>query len=278
VNRHRAARLAQHFATYLLIALVLAFFLMPIVWLFQTSLKPSRDAFAIPPIWWFEPTLINFERMFAATRVTEYLRNSLVIATGTTIVSVVLGLLAGYGLARHPSRTSDVLALAMLAVRMAPPVAMLIPFYLMMRDLGLLGSYPAVILLQSVLNTAFVTWLMRGYFLTLPKDMEESALIDGCNRFQAFLYVALPMAGPGVTTGAIFTFTLSWNDFLLPLILAGRRTRPLTLGILEAFSSVEIAWSAIAAMSVVTVLPVVLIGLLLQRYLIRGMTLGAIRG
>jgi multiple sugar transport system permease protein len=278
VNRHRAARIGQHVAIYLMIALVLAFFLLPIVWLFQTSLKPSRDAFAIPPMWIFSPTSVNFERMFATTRVVEYLRNSLLIASGTTALSVALGLLAGYGLARHPSQTSNVLALAMLAVRMAPPVAMLIPFYLMMRDLGLLGSYAAVILLQSVLNTAFVTWLMRGYFLTLPKDMEESALIDGCNRFQAFLYVALPMAGPGVTTGAIFTFTFSWNDFLLPLILSGRQTRPLTLGILEAFSSVEIAWSAIAAMSVVTVLPVVLIGLVLQRYLIRGMTLGAIRG
>lgn len=263
--------------TYALLAVVLGFFLFPIVWLLLTSLKPARDSFAIPPVWIFRPILENFRAVFKMVPVVAYLKNSLTIALGTTALSLVLGVPAGYGLARTVSRAAGNTALLMLAIRMAPPVVLLIPFYLVMRDLGLLGTYSAVILLQSVFNTTFVTWMMRGYFLSLPADLELAALTDGCTRFGAFWRVALPLSVPGLATAAIFTFTFSWNDFLLPLLLSGRTTRTLTLGILETMSTYEIGWNNMAAIGMITIVPVLLLGYLLQPYYIRGLTLGAVR-
>lgn len=262
---------------YLLLALILGFFLFPLVWLALTSIKPAREAFSIPPVWIFRPVLDNYRHVLDNVPVVAYLKNSVIIALGTTLLSLALGVPAGYSLARTLSRAAGNVALLMLAIRMAPPVALLIPFYLVMRDVGLLGTYLAVILLQSVFNTTFVTWMMRGYFLSLPADLEMAALTDGCTRFGAFCRVALPLAVPGLATAAIFTFTMSWNDFLLPLLLTGRTTRTLTLGILETMSTYEIGWNNMAAIGVMTVLPVLLLGYLLQPYYIRGLTLGAIR-
>ncbi|MBM3471295.1 MAG: carbohydrate ABC transporter permease [Armatimonadetes bacterium] len=273
----RRRRRAADVITYALLTLILGFFLFPIVWLLLTSLKPARDAFAIPPVWVFRPILDNFRNVFAMVPVAAYLKNSLTIALGTTALSLVLGVPAGYGLARTMSRAAGNSALLMLAIRMAPPVALLIPFYLVMRDMRLLGTYLAVILLQSVFNTTFVTWMMRGYFHSLPADLELAALTDGCTRFGAFWRVALPLAVPGVATAAIFTFTFSWNDFLLPMLLSGRTTRTLTLGILETMSTYEIGWNNMAAIGMITVLPVLLLGYILQPYYVRGLTLGAVR-
>ncbi len=263
--------------TYTLLAMVLGFFLFPLVWLLLTSLKPARDAFAIPPVWIFHPIADNFRAVFKMVPVVSYLKNSLTIALGTTALSLALGVPAGYGLARTASRAAGNTALLMLAIRMAPPVVLLIPFYMVMRDLRLLGTYPAVILLQSVFNTTFVTWMMRGYFLSLPSDLELAALTDGATRFGAFWRVALPLSVPGLATAGIFTFTFSWNDFLLPLLLSGRTTRTLTLGILETMSTYEIGWNNMAAIGMITILPVLLLGYILQPYYIRGLTLGAVR-
>lgn len=263
--------------TYLLLALILGFFLLPLVWLALTSIKPAREAFSIPPVWISKPILDNYRHVLDNVPVIAYLKNSLTIAAGTTLLSLALGVPAGYCLARTLSRAAGNVALLMLAIRMAPPVALLIPFYLVMREVGLLGTYMAVILLQSVFNTTFVTWMMRGYFLSLPADLELAALTDGCTRFGAFCRVALPLSVPGLATAAIFTFTMSWNDFLLPLLLTGRTTRTLTLGILETMSTYEIGWNNMAAIGVITVLPVLVLGYLLQPYYIRGLTLGAVR-
>jgi multiple sugar transport system permease protein len=262
---------------YALLAVIMAFLMLPIVWLFQTAFKPGREAFAIPPVWVFWPTLENFYAAFKMAPALQYLRNSVIIATGTMTLAMLLGVPAGYGLARSTARVSTRLALLVLAIRMTPPVALLIPFYMLMRDLGLLGTYLAVILLQSVFNVPFVTWMMRGFFLSLPADLEDAALTDGCSRFGAFWRISLPLSAPGLATAAIFAFTLSWNDFLLPLLLSGRTTRTLTLGIMETFTTYDIGWSRMAAIGIVTVLPVLVLGFFLQRYYIRGLTMGAIR-
>jgi multiple sugar transport system permease protein len=263
---------------YAVLAVIMTFFMLPIVWLFQTAFKPGPQAFAIPPVWVFAPTLDNFRAVFKMAPALHYLGNSMVIATGTMTLALLLGVPAGYGLARGTARLSDRLALLVLAIRMAPPVALLIPFYMLMRDLGLLGTYLAVILLQSVFSVPFVTWMMRGFFLSLPADLEDAALTDGCSRFGAFWRISLPLSAPGLATAAIFTFTLSWNDFLLPLLLSGRTTRTLTLGIMETLTTYDIGWSRMAAIGTITVLPVLILGFFLQRYYIRGLTMGAIRG
>jgi len=263
--------------SYLLLFLTVAFFLLPLIWLIGTAFKPRLLSFSVPPTWFFQPVIDNFFTIFRQMPVLQYLRNSVVVAVGSTILAVVLGVPAGYGLARHPGRTSNALAFALLVIRMVPPVAMLIPFYLLMRDFHLLGTYWSVILIDAVLNVSFVAWFMRGYYAGVPRDMEEAACCDGCTRFGAFARVSLPLALPGVVTIALFSFIASWNDFLFAMLLTGRNTRTLPLGILESYRAYEVSWNLMAAVSLFAVVPVILLGFALQRYYVSGLTMGAVR-
>lgn len=263
--------------SYLLLILAVAFFLLPIVWLIGTAFKPRLLAFSVPPTWFFEPVLDAFHTIFRQMPVLQYLRNSIIVAVGSTALAVLLGVPAGYGLARHPGRASNSLAFALLVIRMVPPVAMLIPFYLLMRDFNLLGSYWSLILLSAVLNVSFVAWFMRGYYASISQDMEEAACCDGCTRFGAFTRISLPLALPGVITIALFSFIASWNDFLFAMLLTGRNTRTLPLGILESYRAYEVSWNLMAAVSLFAVVPVILLGFALQRYYVSGLTMGAVR-
>lgn len=270
-------RLLTNTSSYLLLLLTVAFFLLPLVWLIGTAFKPRVLAFSVPPTWFFQPVLDSFYTIFQQMPVLQYLRNSIVVAVGSTAIAIVLGVPAGYGLARNPGRTSNVLAFALIAIRMVPPVAMLIPFYLLMRDLDLLGTYWSLILLSAVLNVSFVAWFMRGYYASVPREMEEAACCDGCTKFGAFARVSLPPALPGVITIALFSFIASWNDFLFAMLLTGRNTRTLPLGILESYRAYEVSWNLMAAVSLFAIVPVILLGLALQRYYVSGLTLGAVR-
>lgn len=263
--------------SYVLLLLTVAFFLLPLVWLFGTAFKPRLLAFSVPPTWFFEPVLDNFATVFRQMPVLQYLRNSIIVAVGSTVIAVLLGVPAGYGLARNPGRASNVIAFALLVIRMVPPVAMLIPFYLLMRDFGLLGTYWGLILLSAVLNVSFVAWFMRGYYASITPDIEEAACCDGCTRFGAFARISLPLALPGVVTIALLSFIASWNDFLFAMLLTGRNTRTLPLGILESYRAYEVSWNLMSAVSLFAVVPVILLGFALQRYYVSGLTMGAVR-
>lgn len=161
---------------------------------------------------------------------------------------------------------------------MVPPVAMIIPFYLIMRDLGMLGSYWAVIILDTVFDAAFVVWMMRSYFADVPKEMEEAALVDGASKFTAFTKIALPLSIPGIISSAIFCIIYSWNDFLFALMLTNPKTKTIPLGILASFSASEISWGQMASMSMFAIIPAIFISLFLNKYYIQGMTIGASKG
>src|SRR5205085_1250733 len=176
-------------------------------------------------------------------------------------LSLLLGVPAGYALARSTWRYAPAAAYCFLAIRMVPPVATLIPFYLEMRDLGLLGTYWAVILLDTTLNAAFVVWMMYSYFRSLPKELEEAALADGCTQLGAFFRVALPLVVPGLIASALFCIILSWNNFLFPAFLTNAETKPLSVALLSAYGTKDITWGTMGALSHFLILPIVAVAL-----------------
>ena len=161
---------------------------------------------------------------------------------------------------------------------MIPPTAMLIPFYLIIRDLHLLGTYTSLILIDTIFDASFVVWMMRSYFADVPIEMEEAALVDGASHLSAFFKVALPLSVPGIIASALYTIIYSWNDFLFALMLTSPKTKTIPLGILASFSSVEINWGKMAVMSIFAIIPAVLISLFLNRYFVKGLTAGASKG
>jgi multiple sugar transport system permease protein len=263
----------------ILTILVVLFFMLPIFWLVTTSFKFGREAFAIPPKWiFFDFTLRNFQEVLQTTKINQFLLNSIIISVGATALSLLLGVPAGYAIARSRSRVLSSSAYFFLLLLMVPPIAMLIPFYLIMRDLHLLGSYASLIILDTVFDAAFVVWMMRSYFADVPREMEEAALVDGASRFMAFWRVALPLSIPGVVASALYVFIFSWNDFLFALMLTSPATKTMPLGILASFSSVEISWGKMAVMCLFTILPALIIALFLNRYFVEGATMGASKG
>jgi multiple sugar transport system permease protein len=256
------------------VLLALAFFLAPVAWLFSTAYKPARDVFSYPPTLAFTPTLDNFRAIAAFFDLPRLLESSLTISLGATALALLLGVPAGYALARTASRLAMGTAYFFLAVRMVPPVATLIPFYLLMRDAGILGTHLAVILIHAMLSTTFVTWLMFGWFRAIPKEMEEAALVDGCTRLGAFVRIALPLARPGIAAAALLALMLSWNDFIFAAFLTTASTRTLSVALLSAYGTRDITWGTMGALAHLSTLPMMLLALVLNRYLVQGLTRG----
>jgi len=262
-----------------LTVVVMVFFMFPIYWLLITAFKYGREAFSIPPKWLiFDYTLKNFVEALTTVKTPRFILNSLIITSGTTLLSLALGVPAGYAIARSKSRFLNFSSYFFLLLLMIPPVAMLIPFYLIMRDVHLLGSYLSLILLDTVFDASFVVWMMRSYFADVPREMEEAALVDGTSRVGAFFKVALPLSTPGIVASALYVIIYSWNDFLFALMLTSPKTKTIPLGILASFSSVEIGWGRMAAMSIFAIIPAVVISLFLNQYFVRGLTMGATKG
>jgi multiple sugar transport system permease protein len=254
---------------------VLAIALAPIVWLFSIAYKPASDIFASPPQWLFTPTLANFDSVFRFFKLGSLLKSSLIISGGSTVLSLLLGVPAGYALARAKSPRAIWLAYFFLIVRTVPPVATLIPFYLLMRDIGLLGTWGAVILINTALNSAFVVWMMFSYFRASPLSIEEAALTDGTTDWGAFLFVALPTVKPGVIASAIFCIMFSWNDFLYAMFLTRSDSKPISVALLSAYGTYDISWGTLGALAHFSTLPIVLMMILLNRYFVQGLTGGA---
>ena len=259
--------------------LVFAFFMIPLYWLLTTSLKFGRDAFTLPPQWlFFTPTLRNYVDAVTNAKNLMFIKNSLIITTGTTILSLGLGVPAGYAIARTHWRLLNSSSFFFLILLIAPPVATLIPFYLIMRDVHLLGTYWALILLDTAFDASFVVWMMRSYFKDVPQEMEEAALVDGASHFTAFLQVALPLSVPGIISAALYCIIYSWNDFLFALMLTSPATKTIPLGIMASFSAIDVSWGQMTTLSVFAIIPAVIISIFLNRYFVQGLTMGATKG
>ena len=269
-DRSRLSLIARRAA----ICAVLIIALAPVVWLFSIAYKPTSDIFASPPTLLFSPTWDNFASVFRYFNLGRLLESSLIIALGSTALSLLIGVPAGYALARATSPRAIWLAYFFLIIRTVPAIATLIPFYLLMRDVGLLGTWWAVIILNTALNSAFVVWMMFSFFRAASVAIEEAALIDGCTDFGAFIRVALPNVIPGLIASAIFCVMFSWNDFLYAMFLTKADTKTISVALLSAYGTKDISWGTLGALAHFSTLPIVVMMVALNRYFVQGLTQG----
>ena len=262
---------------YLIAIAVTLFFLFPVYWLFAVSLKTPQEIFASPPVWLpGDLQFGNFAVLFRDGDAYTVL-NSLVVATISTIIAMFFGTIAGYSLARY--RTGgEHLAIWFISQRMIPPIAIVFPVFLLFALLGWVDTYHGLILLYAAFNLPYVIWMMRGYFEDVPIELEESALIDGCTRWQALLRVVLPVARNGIFATAVFTFIFAWNDYIFALVLTRTEVMTFTVQVTGYFGAQSTLWAKISAMSVLGTLPIFLAVATMQRYLVRGISLGAVKG
>lgn len=257
-------------------------FIFPIFWLVGTSLKNPVDIFAIPPIFIpTPPTLDHYMRLFGEAQIMKYIMNSLIVAGLTTLVTLGIGTLSAYALARFqlPYQLNERLSFWVLSTRMFPPIVTIIPLFMMMKALHLVNTKIGLVVAYSAFNLPFVVWMMRGFFIEIPKELEEAAMVDGASRMLAFRRIILPIAKPGLIATAIFTMIMSWNEFMFALILSQTRdAATLPIGIASRVTQYEIQWGPMSAGGVIAVVPVLVFAFAVQRYLVRGMSFGAIKG
>lgn len=274
MNGHAPGKLALRYVGAIALTL---FFLFPIYWLFMISFKTADEIYSFPPKWF--PGQIHFgtyEVLFKDGDATT-VWHSLVLASVSTLFAMILGTLCAYSLARY--RTGgDNLANWIISQRMVPPIAIVFPVFLTFKWFGLIDTYAGLILLYTAFNLPYVIWMMRGYIQDIPKALEESALVDGCTRWEVIWKVVIPMSRAGLIATAIFTFVFAWNEFIFALVLTRTNVATYTVQVTHYFGGQSNFWAKISAMSVLGTVPVFIAVAFMQKYLVRGISLGAVKG
>ena len=264
---------------YVALGLVLIFFLGPILWFLALALRPPETAFLNPPQFTFTPTLDAFRYTFVEPGANaRQLLNSIVVAGGATLLNVPFALPAAYSLSRYRMRGKRQIMLWYIGLLMAPPVVFLIPYFIFMSRLRLNGTYLSMIVMMQTITIPFSIWLLKGFFDEVPFELEEAAQVDGARWWQALTGITLPLALPGIIVTSMFAFVFSWNNAVFPLVLSNQRTATLPSGTLSFFATTGATWNYIAATAIVAMVPPMLIFLLLGRYIVRGLTFGAVKG
>ncbi len=248
----------------------------PIIYMVFMSFRLPSEVFSISPI--FRPTLSNYANMLDRTRLGKYFINSIIVATSSTGMSLLLGTVAAYSIVRFTYAGRKFFLFLLLFARMMPPLAIIVALFLMMRGWGLTESYMAIVLIYTVFNTPFVTWIMRGFFMGIPEELEFSAMVDGCSRLGAFMRITIPLSAAGMVATAIFAFTISWNEFFFALIFTAGNTKTVPVVIPELISEMGIYWGEICSAGTLALLPIVVFIWFVQKHLIRGLTFGAVKG
>jgi len=266
--------------------------IFPIYWMFvlstttrqaaltNPSLIPTLDLSVYLTLFGFEKIAGGLGYAFTSSDFIKYYLNSSIICFSAAGLSMIIGSLAAYSLARFKIRGGENIAFWILSIRMMPPIATVIPLFLMFNTLHLLDTYHGLILVYTGLNLPFVVWMMRGFFEEVPVDLEESAMVDGCSRLNAFFRVVLPLTLPGIVATIVFVLIMSWNEFLLALVLTGTTTRTLPVGI-QTFMTTGVMgtyqWPQIGAAGIAASVPIIAFAIIIQKYLVRGLTLGAVK-
>ncbi|HEY0321301.1 MAG TPA: carbohydrate ABC transporter permease [Pyrinomonadaceae bacterium] len=256
--------------------------LAPVYWMLTISLKTEIDQFSVPPRWLlFSPTLAHYRDAFTTRSFGQYLLTSAVVSLLATLCAMVLGTLSAYALSqfRLPRRLDKHLSLWILSTRMFPPIVTVVPLFLMMRDVRLLDTRTSLIIVYTAFNLPFVVWMMRGFFSEIPRELEEAARVDGDSRLGALWRVVLPLVAPGLAATAVFCLIISWNEFLFALVLTQTdAAMTLPVGIAGRVTQYEIKWGVMSAAATVAMMPILVFALAVQRYLVRGLSLGAVKG
>jgi multiple sugar transport system permease protein len=263
---------------YLALLMIVVLSLFPLFWIFLTSIKPKALTFAIPPAWIFPPTLENYRDVFLYGPFPKYFSNSLIVAVGTTAIALLVGSLAAYAFARFDFRGSHVIQMAVLIPQIIPPITIIIPLFVLFRSIEMIDRLPALIFSYLSFTIPLSIWMMVGFFRDVPRELEEAALIDGASRWQAMWRVVFPLVAPGLAATAILCFIYAWNEFLYAVILTGRNARTVPVAITGFITNRDILWGRIAASGSVVLIPVLIFALSVQRYLVRGLSKGAIKG
>lgn len=264
---------------YLLLVLVCLYNIAPFVWMVFTSLKTDKEAYAIPPTFWpQEPTSEAYVQVLLWTNFPRYFLNSTIISLGTALLSTLIGSLAGYGFSRFVFRGRATLIGIILASQMLPGVLLVGPYFKMLAKLGLYNTYPGLILAFTTITLPFSTWMLKGFIDTVPEELDQAALVDGCTRLGAYYKVVMPVIAPGMVATMIFAFLLAWGDLLWVLVLtSGENMATVTLGLSRLVTQFRIIWPQLMAGSVVGALPPIILYLFLQNYLVEGLTAGAVK-
>ena len=270
-----------------LVVAILVVFMFPLFWMLMTSFKSYGDILVSPPRWVFEPTLNNYVDAFQKADFVHYILNTLTVATLTTAIVIPTSALASYGFARYNVGGGNVMFF-ILTTRMMPPIAVVLPFFMIFKTLGANGigstlglgldQLGTLVVCYTIFNLPFAIWLMHSFFVDIPTEIEDSARLDGYSRWQVLRKVVLPLAAPGIAVTTIFCILFSWNEFLFASILTRSNAKTITMGVGDFWTQQGVLWGPLSAAAVVCVIPMIVMALILQRYIVRGLTFGAVRG
>lgn len=271
-----------------LLSLVGLFFLFPILWVFLMSFQTNQEILRIPPSLFFEPTLENYQALISGRLETQTgtleirfmsnLMNSVILATSSVALSLLLGIPAAYAFARFKFRLGEDIAFTLLSFRFAPPLLVLLPLAIYFQQIGLINTYTGLIWVYQLITLPLILWIVRGYFEDISEDIEHAYRIDGNGWFKTFTNIAIPLAKPGIAAATLLSFIFAWNNFVFALILASADKQPVTVGALAFVTASGIQYGQIAASVVLSVTPTLALALYAQRYLVEGLSLGAVKG
>ena len=278
VGSARVRRMESALIYAALTVLVLAF-LFPVLWVLGLSLKTRAQVFVSPPLYLWWPTFQNYADVLTRSDFVRAFINTVIVSTSAVALSLGVGAPAAYAFARFPFKGRSILYFALLVMRMLPPIAVLVPMYLLFNRMGLATTRLSVVLAYTTFSLPLVVWIMRGYFEGLPVELEESAWIDGASRFGAFLYAVLPLARPGLVAASILCLQVAWNDFLFSAVLTNNATQTLPV-MMAAFNAGDsgMDWGGLTASGMLVTLPVILFSFVAQRHLVAGLSSGAVKG
>ncbi|MFD1507257.1 carbohydrate ABC transporter permease [Georgenia yuyongxinii] len=271
-------RRAKHRADLIrtvLIVLVAVVCVFPIVWMIVSSLKANVDIYNPDKLLAFTPTLQNYGTVLTESNIPEAAQHSVIVAVGATLVSLVIGLPAAYAIARYSLRRTGVV---LLLVRMLPGITYLVPWYIILTKLGLVGSYFSLIVSHLVITMPMVVWIMISFFENVSIELEEAARVDGLTRIGAFFRIVLPLSKPGIATAALLSFIFSWNQFLFSMILGASQKKTLPVALFDFIGYASIDWGGLMAAAVLMTLPVFVFSLFAQKHIVAGLSAGATKG
>ncbi|ADY12371.1 carbohydrate ABC transporter permease [Sphaerochaeta globosa] len=265
--------------TTILYGVVLAAIIIPIlfpfIWMLMSSFKTQVDIISWPPKFIFKPVMQNYERVFVEQNFLQYMQNSLIVSTVSVFFSLLLGLPAAYSIARYKQKK---LSIFILVARLMPGISFLMPWYIVFSRLRLMDSYVALILSHMLIALPLVVWVMSPYFDSVPRELEEAAMVDGLTQQAAFVKILLPLSGPGVVTATTLSFIFSWNNFMFSQVLSQQKTRTLPIAVYNFLSYVEVDWGAVMAAAVTIMAPAIILTMFFQKYVVKGLTMGAVKG
>ena len=276
----RQKKLLRNAFLHIFLIVATFFILFPFFWMLRTSFTPEREMFVVPLHYLpTNPTLNHYIQLPQVSPVFRLFLNSSIVAISTAIIALLIAIFAGYGFTRLRFRGTDQLLLLILVANMIPTCLLVIPYYILQRDLHIINTYQGLIIAYVAYTLPFATWMLTGYFRSIPRDLEDAAFTDGCTRIEALFKVVLPLAAPGIIAAAIFAFITGWTEFLLAYtLMSGEHMQTATGGLALMITRFSIEWGLVSAMSVLIVIPVLVLFAFLQKYLVVGLTRGAVKG